>query len=334
MDALLLSQYYVGKITAFPSGNASGNITKVDPLAALMIATGKVSSFTTAQQLYKGTTDETVWVTVDVSQIAGTAGETFNLPVYVETEDSSIAMLDVQEVVYDHTMLAFTDCLIDRGNNDPLCVTNGDRFQAFYGNPSSTYEEVNLQFTILQDFSEDTVVTIALQGVSVVVDGDGLRDADIVTEAGEVSVLSATREDLEDLVSVAQQLADPNLYTEDSIAVLDAALDQVKIVLDDPQAAQEDILDALLAITTAIEQLEPLDQEWILGDVDGNGSVNAADALLTLQAATGKIELDFMQELLADVDGDEDGLITVNDALLILQFVTEKISVFPIEDYM
>lgn len=334
MDALLLSQYYVGKISALPSENFSGNITKVDPLAALMIATGKVSPSTTAQQLYRGTTDETVWVTVDISQIAGTAGETFNLPVYVEAEDSSIAIFDVQKVVYDHTLLSFTDCLIDQGENEPICVTNGDRFQAFYGNPSSAYEEVNLQFTVLQDFAEDTVVDIALQGVSVVVDGDGLRDADIITEAGEVSALVVTREDLEDLVSSAQMLMDPALYTEDSIAVLDAALEAAKAVLDDPLAVQEDFLSAFATISSAIEQLEPLDQEWIIGDVDGDGSVTAADALLTLQAATGKVELDFLQQLLADVDGDEDGQITANDALLILQYTTKKISGFPIEDYM
>lgn len=60
------------------------------------------------------------------------------------------------------------------------------------------------------------------------------------------------------------------------------------------------------------------------GDVDQNGRVEAADALMALQAATGKIALSEVQQQIADVDGT-DG-VSASDALLILQYATQKIT--------
>ena len=60
------------------------------------------------------------------------------------------------------------------------------------------------------------------------------------------------------------------------------------------------------------------------GDVNGNGTVEPADALMALQAATGKITLTPEQETAADVDGQNG--VTANDALLILQYATQKIN--------
>lgn len=53
------------------------------------------------------------------------------------------------------------------------------------------------------------------------------------------------------------------------------------------------------------------------GDVDGDGEVTVADALLALRASMGLVELDEAQQAAANVDGDEE--ITVADALLILR---------------
>ncbi|MGI6264095.1 MAG: dockerin type I repeat-containing protein [Acutalibacteraceae bacterium] len=64
----------------------------------------------------------------------------------------------------------------------------------------------------------------------------------------------------------------------------------------------------------------------LLGDVDQNGIVTAADALMALQAATGKITLTDAQAAVADVDGQSG--VTAADALLILQFATGKITAF------
>lgn len=65
------------------------------------------------------------------------------------------------------------------------------------------------------------------------------------------------------------------------------------------------------------------------GDVDADGNISAADALMALQAATSKIELTAAQTAAADVDSD--GEITASDALLILQFSTNKLTQFPVK---
>ncbi|MGI6264700.1 MAG: polysaccharide deacetylase family protein, partial [Acutalibacteraceae bacterium] len=60
------------------------------------------------------------------------------------------------------------------------------------------------------------------------------------------------------------------------------------------------------------------------GDVDGENGVTAADALLTLQAATGKVTLSAAQITAADVD--ETPGVSAADALMILQAATGKIT--------
>ena len=65
------------------------------------------------------------------------------------------------------------------------------------------------------------------------------------------------------------------------------------------------------------------------GDIDEDGSVTVTDALLTLQAAVGKVDFSDEQILWADVDG-KDG-VTVTDALLVLQRSVRKIEKFPVE---
>ncbi|MGI6264996.1 MAG: discoidin domain-containing protein [Acutalibacteraceae bacterium] len=62
----------------------------------------------------------------------------------------------------------------------------------------------------------------------------------------------------------------------------------------------------------------------LLGDVDQDGDVDAADALTALQIATGKIDPTDVQTACADAD--KDGFVTAADALRILQFATGKIA--------
>ena len=66
--------------------------------------------------------------------------------------------------------------------------------------------------------------------------------------------------------------------------------------------------------------------ELILGDINTDGRINSADALLALQSSTGMITLNDTQKLLADVN--KDGRINSTDALLILQYATGKITSF------
>lgn len=66
---------------------------------------------------------------------------------------------------------------------------------------------------------------------------------------------------------------------------------------------------------------------YLFGDLHVDGVVTASDALMALQAATGKITLTEEQQAAADVNGDES--VAAGDALLILQYATRKIAQFP-----
>lgn len=65
----------------------------------------------------------------------------------------------------------------------------------------------------------------------------------------------------------------------------------------------------------------------ILGDVNGNGSIDVGDATLVLRFAVDDVELSGEQQDAADVDGD--GEILAADASLILQRVVGNIDEFP-----
>lgn len=67
-----------------------------------------------------------------------------------------------------------------------------------------------------------------------------------------------------------------------------------------------------------------LDGEWLItepgelqGDVNGDGQVNAGDALIVLRAAMGLTQLSDEEAALADMDGD--GAVTAQDALIIMR---------------
>ncbi len=67
----------------------------------------------------------------------------------------------------------------------------------------------------------------------------------------------------------------------------------------------------------------------VLGDADGNGSVEVPDALIALRGAMSIISLTPEQQAACDVNGD--GSVTVNDALLILRKAMGLISGFRYE---
>ena len=64
----------------------------------------------------------------------------------------------------------------------------------------------------------------------------------------------------------------------------------------------------------------------VLGDVDGDGKIKTTDALLVLQHVSETITLEGNEFVAADVD--KDGVIKTTDALLILLYVAENISSF------
>lgn len=142
--------------------------------------------------------------------------------------------------------------------------------------------------------------------------------------------LNAAKTDLKkkadkaDLKEAAGESLDLTLYTAETAAAYTKALEAAQTVLDNPDAEQAAVDKALADLREAKKRLV-LDTVG-MGDLDGDGHVTAADALMALQAATNKITLDEKQKVAADVDG-KDG-VTATDALLILQFATRKISSF------
>lgn len=66
------------------------------------------------------------------------------------------------------------------------------------------------------------------------------------------------------------------------------------------------------------------------GDINGDGSYNAADVLMVLQYGANNITLEPDQITAADVNGD--GSYNASDALLILQRGANKIESFPVEE--
>lgn len=130
----------------------------------------------------------------------------------------------------------------------------------------------------------------------------------------------AVKEALKAAIAAAKEKTnDGKVYSPETMGVLIAELAKAEVLERQSDAAQAQVDAAATALNTATAGLR-----YLAGDVDGNGEVTATDALLALQAATGKITLTDIERYAADVDGKEN--ITAADALLILQRATNKIS--------
>lgn len=124
-----------------------------------------------------------------------------------------------------------------------------------------------------------------------------LRDADFTAYTAAVEQANAV---------------DRSQHSDASLAVLDAAL---AVDVQGLSLAEQDTVDAQTqAILQAIAALQP---RYILGDVNGDGMINAVDARWTLQAASGVRALDDTQALAADANLDN--RVTAVDARWILQ---------------
>ncbi|MBQ6818616.1 MAG: hypothetical protein IJP35_03320 [Clostridia bacterium] len=87
---------------------------------------------------------------------------------------------------------------------------------------------------------------------------------------------------------------------------------------------EQHLTDVLAALKNAPEPVK-----GVYGDVDGNGKVEATDALEVLKNVVGKVQFTQEQLTLGDVDGN--GKADAADALMILQKVVGKIEKFPVE---
>ena len=94
----------------------------------------------------------------------------------------------------------------------------------------------------------------------------------------------------------------------------------VTVTYDKPQPKEPLVLDFAYGEHAVV---------YDLGDVDGNGQIAAADALLVLKSVVGKAELTEIQQTAAKTSADD--TVDAQDALCILQKVVGKIRHFPIE---
>lgn len=115
-------------------------------------------------------------------------------------------------------------------------------------------------------------------------------------------------------------LAAKDSYVAASIEGIAEELEAAVVVYNDADALQDEINEAVKALT-----LEVADAR-LLGDVDSDGAVTTADSAAVLRSAAELDTLSAEAALSADVNGD--GAADTNDAVLILQFAAEKIAAF------
>ncbi len=71
-------------------------------------------------------------------------------------------------------------------------------------------------------------------------------------------------------------------------------------------------------------------EDYSYGDLNGDGNINAVDALMVLKMAVGKLEATEDDYWIGDVDGDSE--LNAKDALYILRYAVGKIDYFPVEE--
>ena len=116
-------------------------------------------------------------------------------------------------------------------------------------------------------------------------------------------------------------------YTDRTTAALETALTAAQAVLADAAVSQVQVDAACTLLETALSQLKQV--VWGNVDEDDQDAITVVDALMTLQAAAGRVELSASARRAADVDGAAG--VTAGDALLILRRAAGATEAFPVE---
>jgi hypothetical protein len=115
-------------------------------------------------------------------------------------------------------------------------------------------------------------------------------------------------------------LADTNIYARSTLEGLDEAYETGKCVYEKEDATREEVDAAVIALTNRLANLR------LLGDVNGDGTVNTSDAVRILQYSAELCELNELEATVADVN--RDGITDTSDAAMLLQYATEQINEF------
>mgnify|MGYP002609575031 FL=1 len=116
-------------------------------------------------------------------------------------------------------------------------------------------------------------------------------------------------------------------YTDRTMAALETALTDARAILLDTAASQVQVDAVCALLETALLQLKQV--VWGNVDEDDQDAITVVDALMTLQAAAGRVELSASARRAADVDGAAG--VTAGDALLILRRAAGAAEEFPVE---
>ena len=166
-------------------------------------------------------------------------------------------------------------------------------------------------------------LTAALEEAYLVADNRDASDEEInaaynaLAEAMAAIVRKADKSELQTaLDKAAEILADTSKYVEESVAGLQAATDAAQAVYDKEDADAAEVGTAVKSLVDEILRAR------LMGDVDGNGTVDSMDSAEVLKAAAEAQTLDEMQSLAADVNGD--GAADSGDAAEILSYAAEE----------
>lgn len=153
----------------------------------------------------------------------------------------------------------------------------------------------------------------------VITSDDGVNYAEVVT-APITNIPEYQEADYTEYNAVVEEasLIERDLYTEESLSVLDSLLEQD--ISGYSLAEQDLITQHIKAIKDAISSLI---FNYVLGDINADGKISLLDARLALKTVSGTEELSELQTLSADMN--EDGKISLIDVRTILRIISEVI---------
>ena len=128
--------------------------------------------------------------------------------------------------------------------------------------------------------------------------------------------------------ALADEVTDLTGYTEASAKAYTEARNAALAMKENADATQEEVDAAAKALADAKAALVEKGA-FVYGDVNRDGKVNTADAVLVLQRAAGLIDDTALDTAAADVNGDDK--LNTADAVLILQKAAGLIERFPAE---
>ena len=147
-----------------------------------------------------------------------------------------------------------------------------------------------------------------------------------VRAAFDAAAQAAAVQNVGDKIAAVGEITKENFAEKkDALEAAEQALAELKAAYGDEIAAEVD--EAALQAAREAYDAFVAEPTCTPGDVNGDGAVNAADALLALQHSVKLITLEGDKALAADVSGD--GTVNAADALLILQYSVKLIDTFP-----